>query len=535
MNSTQKYLTNLLLEIDSICKKYDIEYFIDYGTTLGAVRHQGFIPWDDDIDINMTEENYYKWVEACKKELDPEKRYYCDVRLDREFPGVFGRYIDVETMRISNNFAFWKPICGQSIDVFYLLELPGDPELKQKAIDLYFVYDEYSNSSYRHFRKKTAEQMILYDECLELEKKIGKEKVLKQLEDRIFHKHYDDCNTYIVTSARKLGPSSIVPKEYYDSVYMADFEGHKLPIAGKYVELMTHYYGDSWDILPENKKQHSQMSKTDLKCKDYFDDYSRFINKDTLLKDRQKFKNVAVKEGYLVFEHLNNVYKKVGDCVVLKIKRQLAKLGISINDLLVPDDKIKLNQLDELFSEYYKKQLNSSVRYWEILFDIDDDLLYGAVFNLVYNRNDLNSFNKIMKLYNENRVAPPKKVMELWELVLTARKVKAEIIYKNYVLADSLLTDGLEKFPCSKELKIFRLILNVLTVKDEKDIANAETLANDLLTEYPNNDKCIKALGDIAYLRKNYEEAGKHYEWVMKNSFNGMLHLDIKKKKETIK
>ncbi len=535
MNSAQKYLTNLLLEIDAICKKYDIEYFIDYGTTLGAVRHQGFIPWDDDIDINMTEENYYKWVEACKKELDPEKRYYSDGRLDREFPGVFGRYIDVETMRMSNNFAFWKPICGQSIDVFYLLELPGDPQLKQKAIDLYFVYDEYSNSSYRHYRKKTAEQMRLYEECLELEKKIGKEQVLKQFEEKIFHKHYDDCDTYIVTSARKFGPSSIAPKSYYDSVYMADFEGHKFPIAGKYVELMTHYYGDSWDILPENKKHHSQMSKTDFKCKDYFEDYSRLIDKDSLLKERQEFKNIAVKEGYLVFEHLNNVYKKVGDCVVLKIKRQLAKSGVSINDLLVPDDKEKLNCLDELFSEYYAKQLNPSVRYWEILFDIDDDLLYGAVFNLVYNRNDLNSFNKIMKLINENKVTPPKKVMQLWELVLIARKVKAEVIYKNYDVAEKLLSDGLEKFPCSKELKIFRLILNVLTADGEKELANAEIMANNLLTEYPKNDMCIKALGDIAYFRGNYEEAEKHYSLVMKNSFNGMLHLDIKKKREAIK
>ena len=95
MNATQKHLLKLLLEIDEICKKNDIQYFIDYGTTLGAVRHEGFIPWDDDIDIMLTEDNYYKWVEACKKELDPSKRVYNDVRLDREFPTVFGRYNDL--------------------------------------------------------------------------------------------------------------------------------------------------------------------------------------------------------------------------------------------------------------------------------------------------------------------------------------------------------------------------------------------------------------------------------------------------------
>lgn len=534
MNSAQKYLTNLLLEIDEICRKYNIEYFIDYGTTLGAVRHEGFIPWDDDIDINMTEENYYKWVEACKKELDPSKRYYSDVRQDREFPGVFGRYIDVESMRMSNNFAFWKPICGQSIDVFYLLELPPEPELKQKAIDLYFVYDEYSNSAYCHYRKKTAEQIRLYEECLKLEKKIGKEKVLQRLEEQIFHKHYDGCDTYIVTSARKLGPPSIVPKAYYDSVYTADFEGHKFPIAGRYVELMIHYYGDDWDMLPEQKKHHSQMSKTEYKCKDYYDDYSRFIDKPSLLKERQEFKHIAVKEGYLIFEHLNNVYSKVGDCVALKIKRRLKRDSISLDGLLILGDREKLTLLDDIFSEYYTKQLNPSVRYWEILFDLDDDLLYAAVFNLIYGRNDLNSFSKIMKLLEANNVKPPERVAELWQLVLTARRVKAEIIYKNYELANRLLSEGLESFPCSEELRIFRLVLDVLTAGTEEELAKAEKLAKELLQEYPDNDKCIKALGDIAFLRKDYEQAEKRYDWVMKNSRNGMLHLDIKKKREAL-
>ncbi|MCD8232665.1 MAG: LicD family protein [Clostridiales bacterium] len=165
LNTTQRHLLKLLLEIDAICKKYDIKYFIDYGTTLGAIRHEGFIPWDDDIDITMTESNYYKWVEACRIELNPEKRVYCDGRLDRDFPGVFGRYVDVETMRLASTFKFWEPICGQSIDVFCFLELPGDPEKKKECIDRYFVYDEYSNSSYRHYRMKTDNQMKLYRQC----------------------------------------------------------------------------------------------------------------------------------------------------------------------------------------------------------------------------------------------------------------------------------------------------------------------------------------------------------------------------------
>ena len=55
MTATQEHLLKLLLEIDEICKKHDITYFLEYGTMLGAVRHEGFIPWDADVDISMTE------------------------------------------------------------------------------------------------------------------------------------------------------------------------------------------------------------------------------------------------------------------------------------------------------------------------------------------------------------------------------------------------------------------------------------------------------------------------------------------------
>ena len=530
MDSTQTYLTNLLLEIDSICKKYDIEYVIDYGTTLGAVRHEGFIPWDDDIDINMTEENYYKWVEACKKELDPNKRFYSDGRQNRDFPGVFGRYIDVESMRISSTFAFWQPICGQCIDVFYMLELPGDPVKKQKAIDLYFAYDEYANSSYRHYRSKTEEQMKLYKSFLRWEKIVGKERVLRYLEKQIFNKHYDDCDTYIVTSARKLGPSSIAPKECYDNIYMADFEGHKLPIAGKYVELMTHYYGDDWDRLPDHKKSHSKMSKNGINCKDYVDDYMRLIDEKELKKQRQQYKHLAVEEGYRTTKHMRMVYTKKGECELLKIQRKIAEKGINIKDYLVPDDKNKLAVLDEIFADYYNFQLNSSVRYWEVYVDITEELFYAAMFNLVYGRNNFTAVSKIMKIREANGVKNTAEVTKLWNLILTSRKIKAQIIYENYEDAKKLISDGLALYPHSKEIKVYNLIVKTLTAENEEDLSNAETLANSLLEQYPNDDLCIKALGDIAFARKDMPKAKEYYDYIMENSNNGMLHLDIKKK-----
>ena len=84
----QNELLSILKEIDQICKRNNIKYFAVGGTLLGAVRHHGFIPWDDDIDIGMLRSDYNKFILIAKKEL-PNNYFVLNFDENNHFPASF--------------------------------------------------------------------------------------------------------------------------------------------------------------------------------------------------------------------------------------------------------------------------------------------------------------------------------------------------------------------------------------------------------------------------------------------------------------
>jgi len=128
----KRILLEILIEFDRICRLNDIEYSLAFGTLLGAVRHHGFIPWDDDIDVIVTRENYEKLQRIFNNQSNPKYEFVC-VEMTKGFSAPLGKIIDNSTLLIQNGHYSDKKEMGIYIDVFPYDKVPEDYKKRQKV------------------------------------------------------------------------------------------------------------------------------------------------------------------------------------------------------------------------------------------------------------------------------------------------------------------------------------------------------------------------------------------------------------------
>ena len=120
----QSIILSIAVEIKRICELYDIQYFISSGTQLGAIRHGGFIPWDDDFDIGMKREEYNRFLEICNEELDRNKYFVQTDETEEYYAFCFGK-IQLRNTSIIEEFSKNVKIQhGIFVDIFPYDNLP---------------------------------------------------------------------------------------------------------------------------------------------------------------------------------------------------------------------------------------------------------------------------------------------------------------------------------------------------------------------------------------------------------------------------
>lgn len=118
MREIQMTTLECLKEVKRICEKNDIPYFLSWGSALGAVRHEGFIPWDDDIDISMLYPDYLRFLEICQKDLDTKRFFLQTPDTDYNTFSGFAKIRMNHTTSMIEEYSHIKMHWGICMDIF---------------------------------------------------------------------------------------------------------------------------------------------------------------------------------------------------------------------------------------------------------------------------------------------------------------------------------------------------------------------------------------------------------------------------------
>ncbi len=247
----QAVCLNLVLEIDRICRKNNIQYTLEGGTLIGAVREHGFIEWDDDADISMTRSEYNKFCKACLTDLNKEKYFLQDYITDPEYPWGYSKLRMNGTSLIQAGQEHLKFHDGIFVDIFIYDNVPDGFLTRRLHFALCYLIRK---CQYSVVGKKRASSKLLRF-WFSLIDKIPKKllfSLLKLMANITARKKTELMRHYTFPYFRKECIYGL-PSKCFDDYIDADFEGKKLRVVKDYNTFLTLKYGDYMTPPPKSE------------------------------------------------------------------------------------------------------------------------------------------------------------------------------------------------------------------------------------------------------------------------------------------
>ena len=341
---------DVLAEVDRICRKYNITYYADWGTFLGAVRHGGFIPWDDDLDICMKRDDYIRFRQVCDKELP---KHYCIHDYERKedhwlfLSRVVGNTtICYEEEYLNDHYNFpWL----STVDIFvkdYLYEDTDTEKIRDKEVMFLITLAD-------GIREGSFDQKTVLHHLYEIKKKYhislpdsGK---VRELCVALYRLAEQQMSKVKPDETDKIG--QIFPwilkgnkgelKKNYDKIIRLPFEDTEIPIPAYYHEMLSNRYGARYYEIVKASAAHDypffEGQKADLEkvngapLPEYSFDFNQDMLKRPIVNRSNSLKEIA-KE---CLEELKKIYDEISE-------------KISEASLQQQDSELTYNELEKL-------------------------------------------------------------------------------------------------------------------------------------------------------------------------------------------
>ena len=249
-------------EIRRICDKHNINYFLDAGSMLGAVRHRGFIPWDDDMDIGMLESDYNKFLEIAPEELR-EEFFIDNYKNNKEYGLVFSKVKIKNTLyreKLGPKEAKHQEVF---VDIFPYFDRPNNnKERKMHSLKLRILAQVFmAQSGYCVWKNNKGLSKVKFLPVIIISKIFKKDSIYKKIEE-LYNKYK---NTEIVG----IHDGVCYDYWYYDKEYLkefidVEFEGEFFKIPAQYDKILTKIYGDYMKLPPIEERKTHEIVELDI-------------------------------------------------------------------------------------------------------------------------------------------------------------------------------------------------------------------------------------------------------------------------------
>lgn len=301
MTKNQEIILNILKALDAICRRHDIEYFATGGTALGAIRHGGFIPWDDDVDLGMTRPMWDRFKEVVNDEL-PEGLVMVDRFGYPDYLNPIARIFDARTTSIHRRALADGCPKGQFIEIFLHDPVPADRLPQHKRAFLLFceLLTPYQAVFYEKYCFKKGvkdDELEILKEYYKLKEQVaerGLDPVLDELEKE-FSEFDRSESDYLLLD---WGTNTLYyPIENFDGIRYEKFEDMEVPVPKRACDNLRIDYGNRWMYLPpaHQRRSHPGVLDNDVPWTVYMDIINQRIDPEETRRMRLSQKEIQLK------------------------------------------------------------------------------------------------------------------------------------------------------------------------------------------------------------------------------------------------